>query len=51
MLATIRGLLEGGRNSGFPLTRIVAHAEAVLDDWSGTLEFVKYESELNIVLG
>lgn len=28
----------------------MAHAEAVLDDWAGTLEFVKYESQLNIVL-
>ena len=29
------GDAEAGRELGFPLTRMVAHAETAVDDWSG----------------
>src|ERR1700722_17371713 len=35
---------------GFPLTRLVAHAETTCADWGGVNEFMEYEMRLNEVL-
>jgi hypothetical protein len=50
MLATIQEALKAGPTLGFPLTRLIAHAEAVLQDGSKANEWVEYESRLNDVL-
>jgi len=50
MLALIQDVLETGATLGFPLTRLMAHPEAVLEDWSGVNEFLEYETRLNDVL-
>jgi len=52
MLATIQEALETGPTLGFPLTRLIAHAEAVLSvqDGSKANEWVEYETRLNDVL-
>jgi hypothetical protein len=50
MLALVREVLEAGLAGGFPLTRMVAHAECVLDDWPGSDDWVEYETRLNHVL-
>jgi hypothetical protein len=50
MLALIQDALKAGPAVGFPLTRLVAHAETVLEDWSSTGEWVEYEMQLNEVL-
>jgi hypothetical protein len=50
MLATIQEGLKTGPTLGFPLTRLIAHAEAVLQDGSKANEWVEYETRLNDVL-
>jgi len=52
MLATIQEALKTGPTLGFPLTRLIAHAEAVLSvqDGSKANEWVEYETRLNDVL-
>ncbi len=50
MLALVQETLEGGAALGFPLTRMIAHAEMVLDDWKSGNEFVEYEMRLNELL-
>jgi hypothetical protein len=50
MLATIQEALKTGPKLGFPLTRLIAHAEAVLQDGSKTNEWLEYEARLNDVL-
>jgi hypothetical protein len=50
MLALIQEALKAGQALGFPLTRLVAHAETVVDDWSSANEWVEYEMRLNDVL-
>jgi hypothetical protein len=50
MLVTIQEALKTGPKLGFPLTRLIAHAEAVLQDWSKANEWVEYETRLNDVL-
>jgi hypothetical protein len=50
MLATIQAALKTGPKLGFPLTRLIAHAEAVLQDGSKANEWVEYEARLNDVL-
>src|SRR5215470_3244722 len=52
MLVTIQESLETGPTLGFPLTRLIAHAEAVLSvqDGSKANEWVEYETRLNDVL-
>ena len=40
-----------GTSLGFPpLTRMIAHAETAVDDWSSANEWVEYEMRLNDVL-
>ena len=50
MLAFIQEVLEQGRQQGFPLTRLAAHAEWTAEDWPGANDFVEYETRLNYIL-
>jgi hypothetical protein len=50
MLALIHEVLEGGRQQGFPLTRLVAHMEWALEDRPGVNDLVEYETRLNYLL-
>jgi len=53
MLTLIQEVLEAGPTLGFPLTRLIAHAETVLwhpEDWSSVNEWIEYETRLNDVL-
>jgi hypothetical protein len=50
MLALIQEALREGAALGFPLTRLVAHAETVVEDWASGNEWVEYEMRLNEVL-
>ncbi len=53
MLILIQEALETGPTLGFPLTRLIAHAETVLwhpEDWSTVNEWIEYETRLNDVL-
>jgi len=50
MLALIQEVLEGGRQQGFALTRLVAHMEWALEDRPGVDDLVEYETRLNFIL-
>src|ERR1700691_2181752 len=50
MLALVQEVLTTGTSLGFPLTRMVAHAETTCADWGGANEFMEYEMRLNEVL-
>ena len=50
MLALIQEVLDGGKNQGFALTRLVAHMEWALEDRPGVNDLVEYETRLNYVL-
>jgi hypothetical protein len=50
MLALIDEVLRGGKQEGFPLTRLVAHMEWSLQDRPGVKDIVEYESRLNNIL-
>jgi hypothetical protein len=50
MLARIQKVLGEGTALGFPLTRLIAHAEMVLEDFHSGIEWVEYEMRLNEVL-
>jgi MEDS: MEthanogen/methylotroph, DcmR Sensory domain len=50
MLALIQEVLDGGRQQGFPLTRLVAHMEWALEDRPGVDDLVEYETRLNYLL-
>ena len=50
MLALIQEVLDGGRQQGFPLTRLVAHMEWALEDRPGVDDLVEYETRLNYIL-
>jgi len=53
MLILIQEALKTGPALGFPLTRLIAHAETVLwhrEDWSSINEWIEYEARLNDVL-
>ncbi len=53
MLTLIQEALKTGTTLGFPLTRLIAHAETVLwhpEDWSTVNEWIEYEMRLNDVL-
>src|ERR1700716_779886 len=50
MLELVQQVLKAGRDLGFPLTRLVAHAEHITQDIDGANSFVEYESKLNYVL-
>jgi hypothetical protein len=46
MLALIPAALESGAALGFPLTRMIVHAETVLEDWSRVNEWIEFEARL-----
>jgi hypothetical protein len=50
MLALIQAALRNGTTLGFPLTRMIAHAESVLEDWASVNDWIEYETRLNDVL-
>jgi len=50
MLALIEEVLKGGRQQGFPLTRLIAHMDWALEDRPGVDDLVEYETRLNYVL-
>jgi hypothetical protein len=50
MLALIEEVLDGGKQQGFPLTRLVAQMEWALEDRPGVDDLVEYEARLNYVL-
>ena len=50
MLALIQEVLDGGKQQGFALTRLVAHMEWALEDRPGVDDLVEYETRLNYVL-
>ncbi len=50
MLSVIQRVLDAGRDLGFPLTRLVAHAEHVFEDPKGADDFLEYESRLGYLL-
>jgi hypothetical protein len=50
MLALIQEALKAGPALGFPLTRMIAHAETAVDDWSSANDWIEYEMRLNDVL-
>jgi hypothetical protein len=50
MLALIQEALKAGTALGFPLTRMIAHAESALEDWASVNDWIEYEARLNDVL-
>jgi hypothetical protein len=50
MLDLVQQVLKAGRDLGFPLTRFIAHAEHVTQDFDGANSFIEYESKLNYIL-
>lgn len=50
MLALIQNVLIEGHALGYPVTRLLAHAECVMDTEEGANAFVAYEARLNYVL-
>lgn len=50
MLRLIEQVLTGGKEAGFPLTRLVANMEWALEDRPGVDDIVEYETRLNYIL-
>ena len=50
MLALIEEVLRGGKEQGYPLTRLLANMEWALEDRPGVNDIVEYETRLNFVL-
>jgi len=50
MLDLIQQVLRNGAALGFPLTRLIAHAETALDSWVSRNDWAEYEMRLNGVL-
>ena len=50
MLPLIPAALESGAALGFPLTRMIVHAETVLEEWSRVNDWIEFEARLNDVL-
>ena len=46
----LQDALKKGMALGFPLTRLIAHAETVLEDWSNLDDWIEYEAYMNDVL-
>jgi hypothetical protein len=47
MLALITEVLDGGRQEGFALTRMIAHMEWALEERPGVEDLVEYEARVN----
>ena len=50
MLNLIQTVLDGGKQQGFSLTRLIAHMEWALEDRPGVDDLVEYETRLNYIL-
>ena len=50
MLDLIKEVLDAGRASGFPMTRLWANMEWALEDLPGVHDIVEYEARLNYIL-
>jgi hypothetical protein len=50
MLALIEEVLDEGKRTGYPMTRLVADMEWALEDRPGVDDIVEYETRLNYVL-
>jgi hypothetical protein len=50
MLTLIQETLKSGAGLGFPLTRMIAHAESVLEDWTRVNDWIEFEARLNEIL-
>lgn len=51
MLHFMQSILEQGRQDGFALTRVLAHAEWMTNSsWPGAEDFLEYESRLNYLV-
>jgi hypothetical protein len=50
MLRLVPQMLMSGRDYGFPLTRLIAHAEHLMQDSDNADAFIEYESRLNYIL-
>jgi hypothetical protein len=50
MFDTFRDVLDASKSQGFPITRLVAHAEWIVQDWPGSSDWAEYESLLTGVL-
>jgi hypothetical protein len=50
MLRLVPQMLMSGRDYGFPLTRLIAHAEHLMKDSDDADAFIEYESRLNYIL-
>ena len=50
VLIALEEALKRGTALGFPLTRLIAHAESVLEDWSNLDDWIEYEARANDVL-
>jgi hypothetical protein len=49
MLGLLQEVLEGGREQGFALTRMVAHVEWALEKQPGVDDLVEYEARVNYI--
>ena len=49
MLGLLQEVLEGGRQQGFALTRMVAHVEWALEKQPGVDDLVEYETRVNYI--
>jgi DcmR-like sensory protein len=49
MLALVQEVIEGARQQGFPLTRLVPHREWALEDRPGVDDLVEYESRVSYI--
>ncbi len=50
MLTLVQEVLEGGRQQGFPLNRLVCHMEWALEDRPGVDDLLEYETRANYIL-
>jgi hypothetical protein len=50
MLRLVPQILTSGRDLGFRMTRLIAHAEHVMKDANDADAFIEYESRLNFIL-
>jgi hypothetical protein len=49
-IALMQEVLKTGATLGFPLTRLIAHGETVLEDWSRVNDWIEYEARVNDLL-
>jgi hypothetical protein len=47
---TLRDALDTSKSQGFPITRLVAHAEWIVQAWPGSSDWAEYESLVTGVL-